>query len=291
MIPMNAHTSAGLDPRLTPARPELAAAHLQGLVAADRYAEGTTYAVVRPAVPVRKEPDPTSPLTTEALFGETVTVYEIDIEGWAWGQLDADGYVGWLPAEAIDLPGAPATHRVRALRTPVFPGPSIKLPPMELLSFGSRLAIAGTRERFAVTETGGFVFADHLAPLDSHEDDFVAVATRFLGAAYLWGGRSSLGLDCSGLVQVALNACGIAAPRDTDMQEAALGNPIAFSGDVGELQRGDLVYWPGHVGIVEDSETLLHATAYFMSVVREPLKDALARIAALSTPVRSVKRL
>lgn len=288
---MNAHASAGLDPRLTPARPDLAAAHLQGIVAAPRYVEGTTQIVVRACAPMRKEPDPSVPLVTEALFGESVTVYEMTIEGWAWGQLDADGYVGWLPAEALAAPGAAATHKVRALRTPLFPGPSIKLPPMELLSFGSRLTITGTRERFAVTETGGFVFADHLAPLDVYEDDFVAVAARFLGAAYLWGGRSSLGLDCSGLVQVALNACGIASPRDTDMQEAALGNSIAFSGDLGELRRGDLVYWPGHVGIVEDADTLLHATAYFMSVVREPLKDALTRIEALGTPVRSVKRL
>lgn len=288
---MNAHASAGLDPRLTPARPDLAAAHLKGVVVAPRYVEGTAQIVVRASAPMRKEPDPSAPLVTEALFGESVTVYEMTIEGWAWGQIDADGYVGWLPAEALAAPGAPATHKVRALRTPLFPGPSIKLPPMELLSFGSRLTITGTRERFAVTETGGFVFADHLTPLDSYEDDFVVVAARFLGAAYLWGGRSSLGLDCSGLVQVALNACGIPSPRDTDMQEAALGNPVAFSGDLAELKRGDLVYWPGHVGIVEDADTLLHATAYFMSVVREPLKDALTRIEALGTPVRSVKRL
>ncbi len=289
---MNAHTSAGLDPRLTPARPDLAAAHLQGIVAADRYVEGTTYAVVRPAVPVRKEPDPTSPLTTEALFGETVTVYEIDIEGWAWGQLDADGYVGWLPAEAIDLPGAPATHKVRALRTPVFPGPSIKLPPMELLSFGSRLAIAGTRERFAVTETGGFVFADHLAPLDRQRGRFRRLSPRASSAPPI----SGAGAPASGWTARASCRCRstpAASPRRATptCRKRRWATPVAFSGDIAELQRGDLVYWPGHVGIVENADTLLHATAHFMSVVREPLKDALARIEALGTPVRSVKRL
>lgn len=281
----------GLDPRLTPARPDLAARHLEGRVTAARFAVGQPFQAARPGVPVRREPDPMAPLVTEALFGETVTVYETTMEGWAWGQLDADRYVGWLPSEALAPPGASATHKVAALRTPVFPGPSIKLPPVDLLSLGSRLTITGARERFAVTTSGGFVFAGHLVPLDATERDFVDVAARFLGAAYLWGGRSSLGLDCSGLVQVALNACGIACPRDTDMQENAVGTPIAFSGEPGELRRGDLLYWPGHVGIVEDGETLLHATAHFMSVVREPLGAALSRIEAGGTPLRSVKRL
>lgn len=284
-------TTVMLDPRLTPARPDLAAHHLKGVVTAERFVAGEPHRVIRPTTPVRGTPDPTAPLVTEALFGETMTVYEIDIEGWAWGQLDADSYVGWLPAEALVPAGAVPTHKVVALRTPVFPGPSIKLPPNELLSFGSRLTLASTRERFAVTVEGGFVFADHLAPLDAFEEDFVAVAARFLGAAYLWGGRSSLGLDCSGLVQVALNACGVPCPRDTDMQEHAVGAPLAFSGDLGDLRRGDLLYWPGHVGIVEDGATLLHATAHFMSVVREPLGAALARIEASGTPLRSVRRL
>ena len=280
-----------LDPRLTPARPDLAAAHLRGAVEAADYVEGTPYRVVRERAGVTRAPDPIAPLTTEALFGETVTVYEATEEGWAWVQLDADGYVGWMALEALAPPGAPATHKVVALRTPVFPGPSIKLPPTALLSFGARLSIAGARDRFLVTAEGGYIFADHLAPLDRFETDPVDVAARFLGAAYLWGGRSSLGLDCSGLVQAALAACGIACPRDSDMQEAALGRDIGFAGDIASLQRGDLVFWPGHVGIVETGETLLHATAHFMSVVREPLGAALARIEAASAPVRTVKRL
>lgn len=279
------------DPRLTPARPDLAARHLQGVVTAERFVDGTRHRVIRPTAPVRATPDPLAPLTTEALYGEAVTVYEITAEGWGWGQLDADSYVGWLPSEALAPAGPAPTHKVSALRTPVFPGPSIKLPPIDLLSFGSRLVIASTRERFAVTAEGGFVFADHLVPLDAFEADVVAVAARYLGAAYLWGGRSSLGLDCSGLVQAALTACGHACPRDTDMQEKAVGGEVAFSGDLGALRRGDLLYWPGHVGIIEDGATLLHATAHFMSVVREPLGPALARIEASGTSLRSVRRL
>lgn len=280
-----------LDPRLTPARPDFAATHLRGIVDAARYVEGTPQRVVRERAGVTRDPDPTAPLVTEALYGETVTLYEADQEGWAFVQLDADGYVGWMPLEALDAPGAPATHKVVALRTPVFPGPSIKLPPLALLSFGARVAIAGTRDRFLVTAEGGFLFAGHLAPLDQVEADPLAVAARFLGAAYLWGGRSSLGLDCSALVQTALTACGIACPRDSDMQEAALGSDIGFTGDLAELRRGDLVFWPGHVGLIEDGATLLHATAHYLSVVREPLAAALTRIEATSAPVRSVRRL
>ncbi|TCK30700.1 NlpC/P60 family protein [Ancylobacter aquaticus] len=289
--PIVSSPAVTLDARLTPARPDLAARHLEGVVTAERFADGVPHRVIRPTVPVRGTPDPTAALVTEALFGETVTVYETDSEGWVWGQLDADSYVGWLPAEALAPAGPAPTHKVVALRTPVFPGPSIKLPPDALLSFGSRLCMTGARERFAVTADGGFVFAAHLAPLDAFEDDFVAVAARFLGAAYLWGGRSSLGLDCSGLVQVALNACGIPCPRDTDMQETALGTPVSFSGEPIDARRGDLLYWPGHVGIVEDGATLLHATAHFMCVVREPLAEALSRIEASGTALRSVRRL
>lgn len=279
------------DPRLTPVRPDLAARHLEGQVEAEHFVEGVPYRVVRSSAAVTKEPSPAASLTTQALHGETVTVYETTMEGWAWGQLDRDFYVGWLPSDALGPVAAPATHRVNALRTPVFPGPSIKLPPTALLSFDSRLSIVDRSEKFLVTDSGDFIFARHLQPIDEVEGDFVEVATRFLGAAYLWGGRSSLGLDCSGLVQVALQSCGIECPRDSDMQEATLGTRLDFDGDITKLKRGDLVFWPGHVAIVEDGGTLLHATAHFMSVVREPLRSALVRIAATSALVRSVKRL
>src|ERR1700689_5559850 len=216
------------DPRVTPARADLSATHLEGKVTAARFAEGRGYEVIEPQAPLRGEPRPDAPLLTEALKGERVTIYESDAEGWAWGQLAADGYVGWLPANALAPPGAPATHKVVALRTFAFPGNSIKLPPLEALPFGARLAIDRLHERFAVTASGTYVPNVHLAPLDDNESDFVAVAERFLGTPYLWGGKTALGLDCSGLVQIALSACAIACPRDSDMQEVALGVPVAF---------------------------------------------------------------
>jgi cell wall-associated NlpC family hydrolase len=279
------------DPRLTPARADLAAKHLEGQVTAARYVDGRVYEVVEALAPVRREPRPDAALDTEALKGERVTIYDDNGEGWAWGQLAADGYVGWLPSNALSQPGAPPTHKVSALRTLVFPGPSIKLPPIEALPFGARLPIARMEDRMAVTPAGGYVPATHLQPIDVNEPDFVAAAERFVGAPYLWGGKTALGLDCSGLVQIALSACGVACPRDSDMQEAALGAPAATLGDFSKQQRGDLIFWKGHVAIARDSATLIHANAFHMAVAIEPIATAVARIRGAGSEVTSVRRL
>ncbi|MFG1304143.1 NlpC/P60 family protein [Xanthobacter autotrophicus] len=276
-----------LDPRLTPARPDLASAALKGQVEAARYVEGDLRRVAVPVAPLRRRPASDAPLETQALFGETVRVFEDDPEGWSWVQLEADRYVGYLPTEALAAPGAAPTHTVRALRTFLFPGPDIKLPPREALVLGSKVAVREVRGGFAVTPDG-FLPIVHLAEPTEREGDFVAVAARFLGVPYLWGGRSSLGLDCSGLVQTALAAAGVAAPRDSDMQEAALGKALPLDA---EPRRGDLLFWPGHVGIVEAADTLLHANAFHMAVAREPLAEALARIAAAGLALRSIRRL
>ncbi len=247
--------------------------------------------VIEPQAPLRREPRPDAPLDTEALKGERVMIYDTNDEGWAWGQLATDNYVGWLPANALGSPGAPPTHSVAALRTFVFPGPSIKLPPREALPFGARIAVACVHDRMAVTPTGGYVPAAHLVPLGVNERDFVAVAERFLGVPYLWGGKTALGLDCSGLVQIALSSCGVACPRDSDMQERALGKPAAAAGDFSDLQRGDLTFWKGHVAIVIDRGRLLHANAFHMAVVVEPIAEAIARIRSGGSEITGVRRL
>jgi cell wall-associated NlpC family hydrolase len=277
------------DPRLTPARADLAAKGLEGTVTAARFVEGRAYEVIEPQTALRATPAPDAPLLTEALKGERVTIYDMNAEGWAWGQLAVDDYVGWLSANALAPAGAPTTHKVTALRTFAFPGPSIKLPPLEALPLGARLAIARVDERLAVTRSGAYVPVPHLAPLDFLEPDFVAVAERFLGVPYLWGGKTALGIDCSGLVQVALTAAGRVCPRDSDMQEAALGVPLA--NPERRLQRGDLVFWKGHVAIVRDGNTLIHANAFHMAVAIEPLAEAIARIRATGSEVTSVRRI
>jgi cell wall-associated NlpC family hydrolase len=283
------------DPRITAARPDLAARHLAGKVAAARFADGEAREVIEAQAPVRRQATPEAALDTEALKGERVIVYETTPEGWCWGQLEADGYVGWLPAGALAPPGPAATHKVAVPRTLVFPGPSIKLSPIEALPLGCRLAIAHIAKPFAITHAGGHVPARHLAPLDAAEPDRVAVAERFLHVPYLWGGKTSLGLDCSGLVQIALTACGIDCPRDSDLQEAALGDPLAIgdmlSRDLSDLRRGDLLFWKGHVAIARDGHTLIHANAFHMAVAVEPVTQALARIGAAGSGLTSVRRI
>jgi cell wall-associated NlpC family hydrolase len=274
------------DPRITPARPDLAASHLRGKVQAERFVDGTVKEIIVGIAPVRRAPSHGATMLTEALRGERVTIYETDDEGWAWGQLARDGYVGWLPASALLAPGDEPTHKVTALRTLVFPEPSIKAPPVEALPLGAQLVITRMQGEFAVSP-GGFLPARHVAPLASAEKNFVAGAERFLGTPYLWGGKSSLGIDCSGLVQVALTACGVMCPRDSDMQEAAFGQRV----ELAQLQRGDLVFWKGHVAIARDAATLIHANAFHMAVAIEPVAEALARIKTTGSDVTSVRRV
>jgi len=278
------------DPRVTPIRADLAAQFLEGRVPAPRYVEGRDHEVVAPQAPLRLEPRPDAPLLTEALKGERVTIYDTNEEGWAWGQLAADKYVGWLPASALGPPGAAPTHKVTALRTFEFSGPSIKLPPIEALPLGAKLVIARIADRMAVTAAGFHVPAAHLKPIGENETDFVAVAERFLGVPYLWGGKTALGLDCSGLLQVALSACDLPSPRDSDMQEAALGIKLAAN-DYSDLKRGDLVFWKGHVAIVRNTASLLHANAYHVAVAIEPIAEAIARIRATGSEITCVRRL
>ncbi len=282
--------SASFDRRLTPARPDLAADQLRGLVDAPRNAKGRAMRVTAASVPLRRSPAPDAPLDTEALHGESVTVYDEEGE-WAWAQLDRDQYVGYLPRTALGPPLSP-THRVAALRTHAYPGPSIKLPPRIALSLGARVTIVRQEGDFAVSEGGLHLWSRHLADVGSHEPDFVSVAERFLETPYLWGGRTSEGIDCSGLVQTALTAAGIAAPRDSDMMEAGLGRRIAIDDPETLFARGDLVFWRGHVGIMRDPTTLIHANGWHMKVVSEPLAEARDRIAANGGgQATSVKRL
>jgi len=275
--------SDDLDHRTHAYRPDLADIRLRDRVAADRYSEGMPAEVIVPVADVRPKPDAQCSLDTQALHGEAVSVFDIS-DGWAWVQLSADGYVGYVREETIGQGAGPATHVVSVPRSFVYPGADLRFPHLKVLSMGSRVRVTGEAETratpYALLEDGSAVIAAHLRPLgEVSAEDAVSVAARFLDTPYLWGGRSGFGIDCSGLVQLALAMTGKSAPRDSDQQAAGLGRAIDPGSD--GLQRGDLVFWKGHVGFLEDPDTLLHASGGTMYVTREPLQPAIDRIAKL----------
>jgi cell wall-associated NlpC family hydrolase len=277
------------DPRRHAYREGLAAASLRDLVKAPRYVTGEARQLDAPVLPLRREPRFDATLDSEALFGETLTVFD-ESEGWAWVQLARDGYVGYMPSEGLARTLTPSTHRIAALRTYLYPKPDIKSPPLALLSLNALLAAQSQEGRFLALRSGGFVIAEHTRTVGQAAADFVAVALGFLGTPYLWGGRTSLGIDCSGLVQLASEAAGLDAPRDADMQAAELGRALDWQG-ADALARGDLVFWGGHIGIMASPQELVHASAHHMAVVIEPLAEASTRIAATGYEILGARRL
>jgi len=280
-----------LDRRTTPFRPDLADEKLRGKVEAERFTTGTVKRVVASFAPLHRQPSREAPVDTQALFGELVTVYD-EHEGWAWVQLHDDGYVGYLPSIALGGTGPQATHKVAAIRTFVYPGPNLKLPHIDCLTMTSKVTVVDTKGDYAQLADGGWVYAAHLADIAQHEPDHVSVAERFLHTPYLWGGKTSIGIDCSGLAQIALAAAGIKAPRDSDMQEQLLGTGVEVKPDLSGLRRGDLVFWKGHVGLMIDETNFIHATGHSMTVMIEPLAVAEERICRTSYgPISAIKRL
>ncbi|MDH3228611.1 MAG: C40 family peptidase [Alphaproteobacteria bacterium] len=278
------------DPRLHAYRPDLADERLRGRIEARRFVAGEPWHVSTGVLSLRTGPSPDAHQGSELLFGENVRVFEV-ADGWAWLQNDADSYVGYADAACLAPGRVDPTHRVCALRTYLYPEPDLKSPVHGLLSMNAPVAVAAGDGPFRVLSDGAWVWAGHLAPDGEFETDHGAVALRFLGTPYLWGGRSSIGLDCSALVQMALARCGTGAPRDSDMQAESLGAPVPFDGNQTVLKRGDLVFWPGHVGIWLDAERFVHANATHMTTVAEPFAEAAGRIrAATGDEVTAVRR-
>ena len=278
-----------VDRRLHAIRADLADARLSGVAGGARLVEGERREVAAALLALRREPRFDAGLDTQALMGEYVRVFDLR-EGWAWLQLESDGYVGYAAQDDLIAIGRAATHRVAVPSTFMFPRPDIKSQPTVTLTMNARIAVTGQDERFAHLANGRFVVASHLVPLSESAPDFVAVAEAYRHVPYLWGGKSVFGLDCSGLVQLSLQASGVVCPRDSDMQEERLGRALP-NDDLESLRRGDLVFWDDHAGIMSDERMLLHANGHFMQVTMEPLATAVERIARRHGQITSIKRL
>jgi cell wall-associated NlpC family hydrolase len=286
---MTEATEKSLDRRLNAFRPDVADIALQGRVDATRFVQGEPARINIPVAQLRPVADLAQGIDTELLFGETVRVFD-RADGFAWVQADQDGYVGYLPEAALGELEEP-THRIVVPRTFVYPQPELRTFPTAALSMGSRITVTGEVETrgtlYFRLSTGGAVIARHCLPVgETAGDDYVAVAERFIEAPYLWGGRSGFGIDCSALMQLSLMMVGKTAPRDTDMQ-ARFGTAITRE----ELRRGDLVFWKGHVGMMEDEEVLLHANGHTMSVAREDFEAAVKRIGWLYDQPTGYRRI
>ncbi len=284
-----------LDPRLNAYRPDLADAALEGRVAAARFTAGRAARVARGVAALRRHPDAEAPLDTQLLSDEAVTVFD-EADGWAWVQNRTDGYVGYVESAALGANTVTPTHSVQALRSFLFPGPDLKLPPLDALTMSGRVAVTGAEGAYSQVTVGGqegWVYGRHLAPESEIAPDFVATALRFLGVPYLWGGKESGGIDCSGLIQVALARAGIPCPRDSAGQAENLGVAVDLESGRAEFKRGDLIYFPGHCAIALNSHEVINANAYAMMVSIEPLEELVDRVKEESggTGITGVRRL
>lgn len=277
--------SLALDRRIHAVREDLADIALADRVVAPHFAASVPTALAVPHATIRGRPDPNASATSELLFGEVFHVFEFGGR-WAWGQCAHDGYVGYVDASLLTHDAPAPTHRIAAPQGLVFAEADIKSPVLSVLPLGAQVAVTASEGAFHALATGGFVHDRHVGALTPASGDPVAVAMSFIGTPYRWGGRTRAGIDCSGLVQQALMACGIACPRDSDQQREGLGTRV----EAAALRRGDLVYFPGHVGIMADSTNLLHANAHWMATVIEPLADVVARVTA-ETPILAIKRV
>ncbi|MDO5647708.1 C40 family peptidase [Paracoccus sp. (in: a-proteobacteria)] len=267
-----------MDRRLTPATDRVALNNLRGVLDRPNWTDGRAARVAVPLADLRDAPD--GRRDRQVNFGADLVVVE-ERGAWAFVQAGLDGYCGWVAIDALGEP-VPATHRVSAPATHIYPAPDMKTRDIMGLSIGARLAVTGIAGGFAELATGGYVPAQHISGQPA--PDAVAVAESLIGTPYLWGGNSRWGIDCSGLAQAALTAHGTSCPGDSDMQERAF--PVTET-----IQRGDLLFWPGHVAIAVSADMMIHATAWQMAVIYEPIADAMARIdAAGQGPFRGARR-
>ncbi len=281
-----------MDRRITPVRNDLAADWLRDKFKAERYAAGEPCTVIRDGAPLHFSPERSATMESQLIHGEVFQVYE-QRDGWCWGQNLTDNYVGYVPAVdlAADLP-AP-DHQVAALHCHLYTEPDLKRPTAGIISMSARVKIIDIDGKFCRIASGYWLHSRHLVSLDYNTQDLIGTAVKFIGVPYLWGGRTAQGLDCSSLVQITMAMAGIPAPRDSDLQEAGLGTPVAMDNprDFSRIEEGDLVFFPGHVGLFVNDWRFLHASAFDMQVSLHGFSDVLDRANSDNAGVTSIRRV
>lgn len=273
------------DRRLLPANDRVAASHLRDRIQAPTYSDGEAARIALPVADLWR--DPAGRRDRQLLMGDAVTVYERH-DGYGFVQAAKDGYVGYVAEAALDTPAPEPTHWVAVPGSQAYPDPDMKVPQTADLTFGAQVTVVSHQPKFFETADGLYIPKPHLWPIDKRFADYVTAAQLFFGAPYLWGGNTPRGIDCSGLVQIAMLAAGTDCLADSDQQED-MGDPLA---DDAELRRGDLLFWKGHVAIAVDGDTILHANAHHMAVAYEPVDHAIRRIEAQGDgPVTGRRRL
>ncbi len=282
--------STEFDPRITPAKPDVADWAFRDKIHARRYVHPTPYQVIRDGAPLCFTANLHARQESQLLFGEIFNVYERTGD-WCWGQNMTDGYVGYVARINLTREIEEPSHVVHSLRTFCYRNPDLKDPVDRTISFGSRVRVGEEENGYSRIRGGDWIYSKHLMPIDIRVFDYVTTALTFIGQPYLWGGRSSQGVDCSALLQLALMRAGIQAPRDSDLQEKALGYPVDQAGDLSDIQEGDIIFFPGHAGIVVDNWRFLHANAFDMLVTIHGLSEVLDRAKAAGAPYTTVRRI
>ncbi len=243
---------------------------------------------------LRARPERDCAIDTQLMFGEDIKVHD-EKEDWALVQAERDDYVGWLEAKTLKYETTPITHLVCVPRTFLYPEPDLKLPHKGMRSLASGLVVVDEEERrgtkYKILETGEAIIARHIRPISEHESDYVSVAETLVRTPYLWAGTTAFGLDCSGLVKLAMFMCGQNVLRDSDMQAATIGKEIDAGEEYENIKRGDLIFWRGHIGIAQGKGLILHANGNSMDVTSEPLLPAIERIAYLYEKPIGVRRI
>ncbi len=284
-----------MDPRITPASDDIAANWLRGQVEAVRYTPGSPRTVIRDGAPLRFTPDNNAGLESQLIYGEDFQVFK-ERDGWCWGQNLSDDYVGYVPAADLTENVFAPDHQVAALHSHLYTEPDLKRPVAGILSMSARVKIVDVEGKFCRIASGHWLPSRHLVSLDYRTQDFIGTALKFIGVPYLWGGRTAFGLDCSSLVQLALRMAAITAPRDSDLQEAgpgAVGSLVEMDDeqDFSRLEEGDLVFFPGHVGLFVNGWRFLHANAFDMQVSLHGFSDVLDRANRDNAGVSSIRRI